>query len=90
MRSIEIGVDVLLKGTKVDGVYSADPFKDKSAKMFKKLDYMQVINKKLRIMDTTAISLCMENNLPITVFNFMKKGNLKKVVCGQNIGTLIK
>ena len=90
LRSVEIGVDILLKGTKVDGVYSADPFKDKSAKMFKKLDYMKVINKKLRIMDTTAITLCMENELPITVFNFMKRGNLKKVVCGQNIGTLIK
>ena len=90
LRSVEIGVDALLKGTKVDGVYSADPFKDKNAKMFKKLGYMKVINKKLRIMDTTAITLCMENKLPITVFNFMKQGNLKKVVCGQNIGTLIK
>ena len=89
LRSVEIGVDILLKGTKVDGVYSADPLKDKSAKMFKKLEYMKVINKKLRIMDTTAITLCMENKLPITVFNFMKQGNLKKVVCGQNIGTLI-
>lgn len=90
LRSVEIGVDVLLKGTKVEGVYSADPFKDKNAKMFKTVDYMKVINKKLRIMDTTAITLCMENKLPITVFNFMKQGNLKKVVCGQNIGTLIK
>lgn len=90
LRSVEIGVDILLKGTKVDGVYSADPFKSKNAKMFKKLAYMEVINKKLRIMDITAITLCMENKLPITVFNFMKQGNLKKVVCGQNIGTLIK
>lgn len=90
LRSIEIGVDALLKGTKVDGVYSADPFKNKNARMFKQLDYMKVINKKLRIMDTTAITLCMENKLPITVFNFMKRGNLKKVVCGQNIGTIIK
>lgn len=90
LRSVEIGVDILLKGTKVDGVYSSDPLKDKNAIMFKKLEYMKVINKKLRIMDTTAITLCMENKLPITVFNFMKQGNLKKVVCGQNIGTLIK
>ena len=90
LRSVEINVDVLLKGTKVDGVYSADPFKDKSAKMFKKLTYMEVINKKLKIMDATAITLCMENKLPINVFNFMKPGNLKKVVCGQSIGTLIK
>ena len=90
LRSVEIGVDILLKGTKVNGVYSADPFKNKSAKMFKKLAYMEVINKNLRIMDITAIKLCMENKLPIAVFNFMKQGNLKKVVCGQNIGTLIK
>lgn len=90
LRSVEIGVDILLKGTKVNGVYSADPFKSKSAKMFKKLAYMEVINKNLRIMDITAITLCMENKLPIAVFNFMKQGNLKKVVCGQNIGTLIK
>lgn len=90
LRSVEIGVDILLKGTKVNGVYSADPFKSKNAKMFKKLAYMEVINKNLRIMDITAITLCMENKLPIAVFNFMKQGNLKKVVCGQNIGTLIK
>ncbi len=90
LRSVELDSDILLKGTKVDGVYSADPFKDKNVKMFKTLNYMEVIKKKLRIMDTTAITLCMENKLPITVFNFMKQGNLKKVVCGQNIGTLIK
>ncbi len=90
LRSIEIGVDVLLKGTKVDGVYSQDPLKYKKARMFSSLSYLEVINKKLKIMDTTAVTLCMENNLPITVFNFMKQGNLKKVVHGQNIGTLIK
>ncbi|MFH1519259.1 MAG: UMP kinase [Candidatus Omnitrophota bacterium] len=90
LRSVEIGVDILLKGTKVNGVYSADPFEDKNATMFKKLTYMEVINKGLKIMDTTAITLCMENKLPITVFNFMEPGNLKKVVCGQNIGTFIK
>jgi len=90
LRGVEIGVDILLKGTKVDGVYSCDPFKDKNARMFKKLAYMEVIKNGLRIMDTTAVSLCMENKLPINVFNFMKESNLKKVVCGQNIGTLIK
>ena len=90
LRSVEIGVDILLKGTKVDGVYSADPLKNKNAKMFKGLTYMEVINKKLKIMDTTAVTLCMENKLPINVFNFMKSSNLKKVVCGQNIGTFIK
>jgi uridylate kinase len=90
LRSIEIDADMLLKGTKVDGVYSSDPFKNKKAKMFKKLTYMEVINKGLRIMDTTAVTLCMENGLPISVFNFLKQGNFKKVICGQNIGTIIK
>ncbi|MFH1504471.1 MAG: UMP kinase [Candidatus Omnitrophota bacterium] len=90
LRSIEVGVDILLKGTKVDGVYSCDPFKNKNAKMFKQMSYMEVMNKKLKIMDATAISLCMENKLPIIVFNFMKEGNLKKVVCGGSIGTVIK
>jgi len=90
LRGVEIDVDILLKGTKVDGVYCSDPLKNKNAKMFKKLTYMEVINKELKIMDTTAISLCKENKLPIEVFNFMKPGNLKKVVCGQNIGTFIK
>ncbi len=89
LRSIEINVDVLFKGTKVDGVYSSDPLKNKNAKMFKRMTYMEVIRKKLKIMDTTAVSLCMENELPINVFNFMKSGNLKKVVCGNNLGTLI-
>ena len=90
LRSVEIDVDILLKGTKVDGVYCSDPLKNKKAKMFKELSYMEVIKKGLKIMDTTAVSLCMENELPIKVFNFMKQGNLKKVICGQNIGTLIK
>ncbi len=89
LRGVEIDVDALFKGTKVDGVYSSDPVKNDDAKMFKSLTYMEVIKKQLRIMDTTAITLCMENKLPITVFNFMKQGNLQKVVCGQNIGTLI-
>ncbi len=90
LRSVEIDVDILLKGTKVDGVYCSDPLTNKKAKMFKQLSYMEVINKGLKIMDTTAISLCMDNKLPIRVFNFMKPGNLKKVISGQNIGTLIK
>ncbi|UCD15683.1 MAG: UMP kinase, partial [Candidatus Omnitrophota bacterium] len=89
LRSVEIKVDVLLKGTKVDGVYSADPMKNKKAKLFKKLTYMDVINKKLRIMDSTAVTLCMENKLPINVFNFMKEGDLKRIVLGEVIGTRI-
>lgn len=90
LRSIEIGVDILLKGTKVDGVYSGDPFKKKDAMMFSELNYLEVINKQLKIMDTTAITLCMENKLPIMVFNFMKQGNLKKAILGRKIGTYIK
>ncbi|MCM8831343.1 MAG: UMP kinase [Candidatus Omnitrophica bacterium] len=89
LRGIEIDVDILLKGTKVDGVYSDDPLKDKNAKLFKKLSYMDVINKDLKIMDSTAITLCKENNLPIIVFNFMKEGNLRDIVLGKQIGTLI-
>jgi len=90
LKSLEVGVDILIKGTKVDGVYSSDPLKDNKAKMFKKLSYMEVINKNLKIMDATAIALCMDNKLPIRVFNMMKKGNLRKAIYDQNIGTLIK
>jgi uridylate kinase len=90
LRSVEIGADVLLKGTKVDGVYSSDPLKEKSAVFFDKLSYMEVINKELKVMDATAITLCMENKLPILVFNLMKEGNLKNIVLGKKIGTLIK
>jgi uridylate kinase len=89
LRSIEIEAEILLKGTKVEGVYSSDPLKDKHAKFYKSLSYMEVINKGLKIMDTTAITLCMENNLSILVFNFMKKGNLKKAILGKSIGTII-
>ncbi|MCF7907962.1 MAG: UMP kinase [Candidatus Omnitrophica bacterium] len=89
LKGVEIGVDVLFKATKVDGVYSSDPFKNKKAKMFKNLKYMEVISKELKIMDSTAVTLCMENKLPIIVFNFLKKDNLKKVVCGSDLGTLI-
>ena len=89
LRGVEIGADMLIKATKVDGVYSADPVKDKSAKKFTNLTYMDVLEKKLRVMDSTAVSLCMDNNLPIKVFNIKKKGNLQKVIEGKKIGTLI-
>lgn len=89
LRSMEIDADVLLKGTKVDGVYSNDPLKDSGAKKFKRLKYIDVIKKNLRIMDSTAISLCMEYKLPIIVFNFLAKGNLKNIVLGKKIGTII-
>ena len=90
LRSIEIKADILLKGTKVDGVYSSDPLKVKSAKLFKTLKYMEIINRKLKIMDPTAVTLCMEHSLPIVVFNFMKESNLKNVILGKKIGTVIK
>ncbi|MBN2120446.1 MAG: UMP kinase [Candidatus Omnitrophica bacterium] len=90
LRAMEIKAEVLLKGTKVDGVYSCDPFKTKSAKFFKEISYISVLNKKLRIMDSTAISLCMENSLPIVVFNANKDGNLAKIIDGKPIGTVIK
>lgn len=89
LRGVEIGATVILKATKVDGVYDKDPVTNPDAKMYKKLKYMDVIDNRLRVMDTTAVTLCMENNLPIHVFNFLKKGNLKKVLLGQNIGTIV-
>ncbi len=89
LRAIEIGADVILKATKVDGVYTSDPELDKSAKLYKHLSYMQVLNQGLKVMDATAISLCMDNQLPIIVFNLMKKGNIKKVISGQGIGTRV-
>jgi len=89
LRAMEIKAEIILKGTKVDGVYSADPFKDKKAKRFTRLTYLDVLKKNLRVMDATAISLCMDNKLPIIVFDLFKKGNLKRVVCGENIGTTV-
>ncbi len=89
LRGVEIKVEVLLKGTKVDGVYSSDPFKDKKVKLFKRLTYMDVLKKDLKILDATAITLCRDHRLPIIVFNFMKEGNLKGVVLGKDIGTII-
>ncbi|RMF95773.1 MAG: UMP kinase [Candidatus Schekmanbacteria bacterium] len=90
LRGIEIKADVFLKATKVDGVYTEDPMKNKKAKMFKKLTYLQVLEKRLKIMDSTAISLCMDNKLGIIVFNLGKHGNLKKIVKGQSVGTEVR
>jgi len=89
LRALEIKAQVILKATKVDGVYSADPIKDKNAKRFESIKYLDVIKKGLRVMDTTAISLCKDNNLPIIVFNLKKKNNIKKAVLGYDIGTKI-
>jgi uridylate kinase len=87
LRAVEIEADVILKGTRVDGVYDADPEKNPTASMFKKISYLDVMNKNLRIMDMTAISLCQENDLPIVVFNMNKVDNLLKIATGENLGT---
>jgi len=89
LRAIEIGAELILKATKVDGVYSKDPVKYKSAKKYKKMTYMKVLGKKLKVMDATAVSLCMDNDLPIVVFNMKKKGNIKRAIDGEEIGTII-
>jgi len=89
LRALEIGAEVILKATKVDGVYSSDPEKNPDAELFAELTYIEVLNKGLQVMDSTAISLCMDNNLPIIVFNLLREGNIKKVVLGEKVGTLI-
>jgi len=89
LRAMEINADAILKATKVDGVYSADPLKVKNAKKFIHLKYIDVLKKRLKVMDATAVSLCMDNKLPIVVFNLNQKGNIKRVVLGQRIGTVV-
>ncbi len=89
LRATEIGAEVFLKATKVSGVYSGDPETDSNAKKFGKLKYIDVLNKNLKLIDSTAISLCMENKIPIIIFNLKEKGNVKKVVLGRDIGTTI-
>ena len=90
LRANEIHADVILKATKVDGVYAEDPFKNRHAKRFTQLKFMDVLKKNLKVMDATAISLCMDNNLPIVVFDLTKTGNIKRVVLGEKIGTVLK
>ncbi len=89
LRAMEISADAILKATKVDGVYSDDPMKNKKAKKFASLKYMDVLNKKLKVMDATAVSLCMDNCLPIVVFDQTKAGNIKKIILGDKIGTIV-
>ena len=89
LRAIEINADVILKGTRVDGIYSADPEKDPSATKFDKITFQECITKNLRVMDMTAFTLCMENKLPIIVFDMNKTGNLLKVVTGERVGTMV-
>jgi uridylate kinase len=89
LRAMEIRADVILKGTKVDGVYSADPMLDPSATKFATISYLQVLERQLRVMDATAISLCMDNKLPIVVFNLRKPGSIRQVVMGEPVGTTV-
>lgn len=90
LRAMEIGAHVILKATKVDGVYSSDPLKDPRAKKFPEITFIDVLKKGLKVMDSTAVSLCMDNSLPIIVFNLMGKGNIKKIIEGKKVGTLVR
>jgi uridylate kinase len=89
LRAIEINAEVILKGTRVDGIYTSDPEKDPDAKKLQRVSYQECISQNLRVMDMTAFTLCMENNLPIIVFNMNKPGNLLKVISGEKVGTLV-
>jgi uridylate kinase len=90
LRAIEINAEVILKGTRVDGIYTADPEKDPKAEKFERITFQECITRNLRVMDMTAFTLCMENQLPIIVFDMNKPGNLLKVVSGEKVGTLVK
>ena len=90
LRAVEIGAQVILKGTRVDGIYTADPEKDPTATKFETISFSECISKNLKVMDMTAFTLCMENNLPIIVFDMNKEGNLGRVVMGEKVGTLVK
>ena len=89
LRAMEIKADIILKGTRVDGIYSADPEKHPDAEFFEHITYMQVLEKGLKVMDTTAISLCLDNSLPMIVFDIKQRGNMKRVVTGERIGTRV-
>ena len=90
LRAMEIKAEIILKATKVNGVYDADPAKDPDAKMFSRISYLDVLSKRLAVMDTTAISLCMDNGLPIIIFNLNVPGNLMRVVTGEKVGSLVE
>lgn len=89
LRAMEIGADVIMKGTKVNGIFEADPMTNPKAKMFAELPFLSILNKNLKVMDSTAITLCMDNNLPLIVFNLKERGNLKRIIQGDRIGTLV-
>jgi uridylate kinase len=90
LRAMEIKAEIILKATKVDGIYDADPLKNPKAHRFERLTYLEVLQRGLRVMDTTAISLCMDNHLPIIVYDVKRQGNLRRIVQGESIGTLVK
>ena len=90
LRAAEINAEVMIKGTRVDGIYDSDPVKNPNATKYVEIKYMDILSKELKVMDATAVSLCMENKIPIIVFNISEKGNLKRLVCGEEIGTLVK
>lgn len=90
LRAMEIGADVLLKATSVDGIYSADPKKDPTATRYEEITYMDIIKQNLLVMDTTAVSLCKDNKLPMCIFNMKERGNISRVIRGDKIGTLVK
>lgn len=89
LRAMEIGAEVIMKGTKVDGVYEADPVTHPTAKRFDRLPFLSLINQNLKVMDSTAVTLCMDNNLPLIVFNLKERGNLKRIMQGEALGTLV-
>ena len=89
LRAAEMRADVILKGTKVDGIYTSDPMIDKDARKYDRISYLQVLEQQLKVMDSTAISLCMDNKLPIVVFNLRQAGNIRRVIAGENVGTTV-
>ncbi len=89
LRAAEIGAEVILKATKVDGVYEKDPIRFKDAQKYERLSYLEILEKQLKVMDATAVSLCMDNRLPIVVFNLMVSGNIKKAIWGEPVGTIV-
>ena len=89
LRAMEIGAQVIMKGTKVDGIYDSDPLKNANAKKYTDIPFMSILSQNLKVMDSTAVSLCMDNQLPLIVFNLKEKGNFGKVVRGEPIGTLV-
>ena len=89
LRAIELGAEVLLKATKVDGIYTADPRRDPAARRYDRLTFQEALEKQLGVMDLTALTMCMEHRLPVCVFDFRAAGNIRRVICGERIGTLV-